>query len=286
MEFWLRVYWAVDRGALQETKRQSMMRDLRKWMGDQAAKLTEQPDLLPYFALPYVSDLKKHPTFRHLFTEEWRDQLMDRLESFLEKLPTEETCPTLCTLYRAQCGRSDEEAPQHKSLSNEEQPDHHTSTCLTASAEQLKSGSCSEDQKAIDIPEVHQNRYIHNHDVVGILFSVFLHRMGLRDFYHQHAGCVMHQEGELKDVPESLGCSDVMMIEDNIDWNNHNPEVLSASPSGKDDIAAIQESLKVDDRSIGSADVQQHSCRRTKTIVSVNCFVSCAIKSQRRKDQR
>ena len=159
MEFWLRVYWAVDSGSLQETKRQSVMLDLRNWMGDQAAKLTEQPDLLPYFALPCVSDLRKHPTFRHLFTEEWRDQLMDRLESFLEKLPTKETCPVLCTLYRTQCGRSDRETPEHKSLSDEKQTDHHASTCSAASAEQLESGSCGKDQKAIDIPDVHQNRY-------------------------------------------------------------------------------------------------------------------------------
>ena len=74
--------------------------------------------------------------------------------------------------------------------------------------------------------------------------------MGLRDVYDQQADFAVQQDGEIRHVLESLGCSNVVVIKDSIDWNNHNAEVLSASPSGKDDIAAIKESLKVDARSI------------------------------------
>jgi hypothetical protein len=52
---------------LQTGDRERAMAAFRGYLESRAADLANNQDLATYFALPYVPDLSKHPTFKNLF---------------------------------------------------------------------------------------------------------------------------------------------------------------------------------------------------------------------------
>ena len=99
------------------------MAAFRAYLESRAADLANNQDLAPYFALPYVPDLSKHPSFKNLFLvhhslslsiacvflsndavdlpqDSWTVELKARLVQFLKSTlsgPTDE--PQLVNLY-------------------------------------------------------------------------------------------------------------------------------------------------------------------------------------------
>ena len=49
-------------------------------------ELSMYPELMPYFAIPYFKDLKKHPSFANLFKQQFHLDLKNQMNSYVEKI--------------------------------------------------------------------------------------------------------------------------------------------------------------------------------------------------------
>lgn len=78
---------------------------LRYYLETKGSNLSHLPDILPYFALPYVHDPQDHPSFKDLFDEFWVTELRSNLETFIWKSMKETNAaqyqPQLVQLYNA-----------------------------------------------------------------------------------------------------------------------------------------------------------------------------------------
>jgi hypothetical protein len=56
------------------------------YLEEKGAELAKFPELIPFFALPYVKHPKEHASFNHLFTQKWvsniRENLIHQLKAF------------------------------------------------------------------------------------------------------------------------------------------------------------------------------------------------------------
>lgn len=94
ISFWISLYFLCllsDDDAMETFKR--LRRKHRK-------QLSMKFEILPYFAFELIGDPQKHPNFQHLFSMEWKAELLDRLDKFLENLPEHETQPELTILVQ------------------------------------------------------------------------------------------------------------------------------------------------------------------------------------------
>lgn len=67
--------------------------DLRTFLDTYGCRLVQNEDLLPFFAFPYLEDEKIHSNYEILSSTEWKNDLLDRLDAFLDKLPEKEVDP-------------------------------------------------------------------------------------------------------------------------------------------------------------------------------------------------
>ena len=51
------------------------MKDFKKYLETKGANLSQNQELLKYFALPYINNPLKHESFAPLFQEEWVDNI-------------------------------------------------------------------------------------------------------------------------------------------------------------------------------------------------------------------
>ena len=61
--------------------------------------LASDPQLLTYYALPYVRNPQSHPSFRHIFTPGFASDLRQQLSTALQTVPAELPLPRLYTMY-------------------------------------------------------------------------------------------------------------------------------------------------------------------------------------------
>ena len=59
------------------------------------ANLAVTPEFLAYYAMPYVPEISKHPSFKDLFTQDWARALKARLSEFLATTPQFAATPRL-----------------------------------------------------------------------------------------------------------------------------------------------------------------------------------------------
>ena len=57
---------------------------LKDYLSSRGSDLCKTTQFLSFYALPYVSDPKTHPSFRDLFSNDWIPQVSERLTRFLE----------------------------------------------------------------------------------------------------------------------------------------------------------------------------------------------------------
>ncbi|KAI8907350.1 hypothetical protein EDD86DRAFT_227980 [Gorgonomyces haynaldii] len=51
-------------------------------------EIASHPQLMQYYALPYIPDPKQHPSFSELFTDEWHIQIRETLDRVLDRIGT------------------------------------------------------------------------------------------------------------------------------------------------------------------------------------------------------
>ncbi|EGD74364.1 hypothetical protein PTSG_06375 [Salpingoeca rosetta] len=89
LEFYAHVYFAIVGIHPHATFRpesynqQMAMAQLRQYIEDKGAILSNEPELLPYFAMPYIPEPQHHATFATLFTDTWIPEIRARIEKYL-----------------------------------------------------------------------------------------------------------------------------------------------------------------------------------------------------------
>ncbi|XP_014242428.1 lisH domain-containing protein ARMC9-like [Cimex lectularius] len=63
----------------------SAMNMFKTFLLEHGAEFSEEPEFLPYFALPFVENPKTHPTFVTIFQDDWVANLKSKLNQFLIK---------------------------------------------------------------------------------------------------------------------------------------------------------------------------------------------------------
>ena len=81
IEFYLHIFFAVyavhpanprpNPAALSES-----MSSFRSYLENDGAALAVTPEFLAYYAMPYVPEIQRHPSFKDLFTIEWASNLI------------------------------------------------------------------------------------------------------------------------------------------------------------------------------------------------------------------
>lgn len=87
-EFFLYVYFVIFEGIGaqngvgkgKEQQTQEAMTLLKGYLEERGSELAKSPDLVPFFAIPYVKNLKEHGSFRHLFAPSWAQQVRETLK--------------------------------------------------------------------------------------------------------------------------------------------------------------------------------------------------------------
>lgn len=64
----------------------------RRYIESRGKTLSQTPEFIAFYALPYVPNPTEHPTFSLMFTQGWMDDLKLKLEHFVrKKIENEET---------------------------------------------------------------------------------------------------------------------------------------------------------------------------------------------------
>ena len=74
------------------------MEQFKHYLENRGSSLCKSTQFLAYFALPYVPDPRKHPSFKELFEEKWIQDLESRLLQFLSTSLTGKGLPKLYQL--------------------------------------------------------------------------------------------------------------------------------------------------------------------------------------------
>ncbi|KAJ3341180.1 LisH domain-containing protein armc9 [Gonapodya sp. JEL0774] len=108
VEFLVRVYFAVypvhPGVARQGEKPLSLPTSLshfKRYIETRGSSLARDPELLPYFALPYVADPGRHPSFGEVMMTSWVDDLWNRANAFLKPASTVHGVPKLVHMIKA-----------------------------------------------------------------------------------------------------------------------------------------------------------------------------------------
>ncbi len=106
LEFYLQIYFAVF--AVHPANREpaparlaQTMRDFKAYLESDGADLATTPEFLAYYAMPYVHEIERHPSFKELFTLEWATALKARLADFLSVTPQFAAEPRLLKICRS-----------------------------------------------------------------------------------------------------------------------------------------------------------------------------------------
>ena len=105
LEFYLNIFFAIfplhpSNSAPQPSNLAAAMRAFRAYLESDGAALAVTPEFLAYYAMPYVPEISRHPSFKELFTHEWARALKTRLADFLARTPQFAQEPRLLALCR------------------------------------------------------------------------------------------------------------------------------------------------------------------------------------------
>ncbi|EAR85677.1 hypothetical protein TTHERM_00420850 (macronuclear) [Tetrahymena thermophila SB210] len=94
LEFYLQIYFLIyEIHPLFKTKDKignDRIEYFRSYLDSKGSELSKTTELLTFYALPYIQKPYEHQSFKHLFTQEWVQDLQKKLKSSLDKLINEE----------------------------------------------------------------------------------------------------------------------------------------------------------------------------------------------------
>ncbi|PVD35296.1 hypothetical protein C0Q70_02256 [Pomacea canaliculata] len=102
LEFYLNIYFAAYpiKYNQPQNETEAAMSKFKKFIETRGSNLSQTTEFLPYYALPFVTNPKTHPSYREIFAEGWSKDLAVRVEKFLTLALKSTTQPRLFDLYR------------------------------------------------------------------------------------------------------------------------------------------------------------------------------------------
>ncbi|XP_071840885.1 lisH domain-containing protein ARMC9-like isoform X3 [Apostichopus japonicus] len=107
LEFYLNIYFAIfpikyqlNTGKKSKVKLEDAMTGFKSFLETKGAALSQTTEFLPFYALPFVPDPTKHPSYKELFAENWIPDLQTRLEKFLALTLPAQAQPRLFEIYQ------------------------------------------------------------------------------------------------------------------------------------------------------------------------------------------
>ena len=121
LEFYLNIHFAVapfrtsflrklaQRGGAKKAAGMaaSAMLSFRKFLETRGQALSQTPEFLSYYALPYVPNPSEHPSFKHLLKEKWLAEIRHRLERFLDVILESVNLPDMYKTFAAAEAKND-----------------------------------------------------------------------------------------------------------------------------------------------------------------------------------
>ena len=106
LEFYLNIFFAIfplhmTNPAPKPSELSTTMRMFKDFLETDGAALAVTPEFLAYYAMPYVPEISRHPSFKELFTAEWARALKTRLTDFLNRTPQFASEPRLLGVVRS-----------------------------------------------------------------------------------------------------------------------------------------------------------------------------------------
>ncbi|XP_038076585.1 lisH domain-containing protein ARMC9-like [Patiria miniata] len=107
LEFYLSIYFAIypikyqlSTGKKSKMKVEDSMLSFKTFLESRGAALSQTTEFLPFYALPFVPDPTKHPSYKELFQDSWVPDLQIRLEKFLMLTLPAHPQPRLFEIYQ------------------------------------------------------------------------------------------------------------------------------------------------------------------------------------------
>ncbi|DBA87577.1 TPA: LisH domain-containing protein armc9, variant 2 [Trebouxia sp. C0004] len=104
LEFHVQLYFAIFPALIGQSGRQGLMQTLpafKQYLDASGSLLASDPNLLSYYALPYVRDPQSHPSFRHIFTPTFVSDLRQQISNAVQAVPFQQPVPRLYSMYAA-----------------------------------------------------------------------------------------------------------------------------------------------------------------------------------------
>ena len=79
----------------------------KEYLNERSSQLALEDDMFPFYALPYLKEVRSHPSFQDLFRPSWLQSLRADLESFLRENLLLSTEPQLLRIYQGYTGTPD-----------------------------------------------------------------------------------------------------------------------------------------------------------------------------------
>merc|ERR1719450_1998083 len=75
------------------------MHEFKNYLETKGAGLSQTTEFVAYYALPFVPNPKSHPTFKVLFEDLWKEELIENLSIFLKNTLQLDSQPYLYKLH-------------------------------------------------------------------------------------------------------------------------------------------------------------------------------------------
>ena len=76
----------------------------KEYLNERSSQLALEDEMFPFYALPYLREVRSHPSFQDLFQPSWLQSLRADLETFLRENLLLSTEPQLVRLYQGYSG--------------------------------------------------------------------------------------------------------------------------------------------------------------------------------------
>uniref|UniRef100_A0A4W3I0A0 LisH domain-containing protein ARMC9 n=1 Tax=Callorhinchus milii TaxID=7868 RepID=A0A4W3I0A0_CALMI len=104
LEFYLQIHFTIfplknSVGNPDKADTDERIFHFKKYLETRGATLSQTPEFLPFYALPFVPNPTVHPSFKELFQDSWTPELKMRLKKFLSMNLRAKNIPRLLSLY-------------------------------------------------------------------------------------------------------------------------------------------------------------------------------------------
>eukprot|EP00039_Didymoeca_costata_P008118 m.108287 g.108287 ORF g.108287 m.108287 type:complete len:849 (+) comp13957_c0_seq2:145-2691(+) len=97
---WFAIYSVVNNGDESSQEHSRALDRFKQYIENRGQHISKTAECLPYYALPFVPDIRNHTSFKALFEPVWISSLKERVKTFLlQTLPSAKATPRLQQLW-------------------------------------------------------------------------------------------------------------------------------------------------------------------------------------------